>query len=444
MNYRNSLNTCSKEVFHIIMQRERSRADRNGHPLTLVLFDLEDGTKNRSTSNLVGALKTRLRTIDRFGFYSSSQIGVILPNTSYNGGTILAKDICNRVMTKQKILPQYRIFTYPDKWLIDITSLREKKITNETTRPRFIDGSAPHFVKNIPFWKRLMDIVGASVFFILSLPCFIFIPLLIKLTSRGPIFFKQERVGQGGRLFTFLKFRTMYMKNKQSVHIDYLTELIKSDKPMTKLDSSNDPRIIPLGRFIRKSCIDEIPQLFNVLKGDMSLVGPRPCLPYEVKEYLKWHRYRMDVRPGMTGLWQVSGKNRLTFQEMIRLDILYAEKMSFFFDLKILVKTLPAIVTIIADRIHIDSFYNRMQRERVPREQFKEFIRKYYSDIYNVDRLEFIDDKIKDYHIDLMELMMLLTKLHRLTPTYNVAKRYFGICKLIDTEKKAQVKAGQT
>lgn len=435
-----SLNACSKEVFHIIMCRERSRADRNGHPLTLVLFDMEDGIRNRSTHTLIKTLGLRARTVDRFGFYSDGQIGVILPNTSYEGGTKLARDVCRAMVLKQKKPVQYRIFTYPDKWLIETSSLKEKKITVGNGKPRFIEGANPHFAKKIPPWKRLADIIGASVFIVLALPFFMIVPLIIKLTGKGPVFFKQERVGQGGRVFTFLKFRTMHMKNNQSVHVDYLSELINSDKPMTKLDSLEDPRIIPLGNLMRKACVDEIPQLFNVLRGDMSLVGPRPCLPYEVQEYLKWHRYRFDIRPGMTGLWQVSGKNRLTFKEMIRLDILYAEKMSFVLDLKILLKTPQAIVTIIADRIRIDSFYQKMEQDRIPKEQFKEFIKRYYADIYRVDGLEFIDDKIKDNHIDLMELMLLLSKIHRLTPTYNVAKRYFGICRLIDTEKKSQEK----
>jgi hypothetical protein len=221
-------------------------------------------------------------------------------------------------------------------------------------------------------------------------------------------------------------------------HQDYLNELIKTEKPMTKLDKYNDPRIIPFGKLLRKTSIDELPQLLNVLRGEMSLVGPRPCLPYEANEYLKWHKYRFDIKPGMTGLWQVSGKNRLSFKEMIRLDILYSKRMRFWLDIWILIKTIPTLISMTIDKFAIDSFFNRIEKERIPDEQFKSFIRRYYSDIYNVDKLEFLDDKLKDYDIDLMELTLLLSKLNKIAPHYNVAKRYFGILKLIALEKRSK------
>jgi lipopolysaccharide/colanic/teichoic acid biosynthesis glycosyltransferase len=285
----------------------------------------------------------------------------------------------------------------------------------------------------------MLDVIGSIVALILFSPFFIIIPILIKLVSKGPVFFKQDRVGQGGGFFTFLKFRTMKANIDSTAHQDYLNELMQTDKPMTKLDKNNDPRIIPLGKFIRKSSIDELPQLINVLKGDMSLVGPRPCLPYEAKEYLKWHKYRFDIKPGMTGRWQVSGKNRLTFKEMIRLDIMYAKTLSLWTDLWILVLTIPTVISMIIEKFAIDAFFNKIGKRQIPEEQFKEFIKRYYSDIYNVDKLEFLDDKLKNYNIDLVDLMLLLSKLNRLSPTYNVAKRYFGICRLIDCEKKSQL-----
>ena len=142
----------------------------------------------------------------------------------------------------------------------------------------------------------------------------------------------------------FMKFRTMYKNNDPCAHRDYLEELIKGGMPMEKLDCGRDPRIIPGGRIIRKACLDELPQLFNVLRGEMSLVGPRPCIPYEAEEYLRWHTHRFDILPGMTGLWQVSGKNKLSFEQMVRLDISYANRMSPLHDLKILLMTLPAII----------------------------------------------------------------------------------------------------
>jgi lipopolysaccharide/colanic/teichoic acid biosynthesis glycosyltransferase len=206
----------------------------------------------------------------------------------------------------------------------------------------------PFYVRRLPRWKRAMDIVGAFVGLILFSPVFAAIATYIRIVSPGPVIFKQTRIGRGGRHFEFIKFRTMIHEADTESHRKYLCELIHdttcdaAGKPMIKLE--NDSRIVPLGEILRKSYLDELPQLVNVLKGQMSLVGPRPPIPYEVQEYSKWHTGRFDCLPGMTGLWQVSGKNNLTFQEMVRLDIQYARKMSLLLDLKILLKTPFAIM----------------------------------------------------------------------------------------------------
>ena len=157
-------------------------------------------------------------------------------------------------------------------------------------------------------------------------------------------------MGHGGKRFICWKFRTMKVDADGSVHRDYVRNLIKSgasngsEKPMVKLDSSDDLRIIPLGRLLRQSGLDELPQLINVLRGEMSLVGPRPCIVYEAQDYLPWHRERFDAVPGLTGLWQVGGKNKTTFTEMMRLDVAYEKQKSFWLDVKILLRTLPAIM----------------------------------------------------------------------------------------------------
>jgi hypothetical protein len=211
---------------------------------------------------------------------------------------------------------------------------------------------------------------------------------------------------------------------------------------MIKLDK-DDPRIIPFGKILRKTCIDEVPQLICVLKGEMSLVGPRPCLSSEANEYLKWHKYRFDIRPGMTGLWQVSGKDSLSFQEMIRLDILYAKKMSFRQDVKIILKTIPTVVRIILGKFKKARMLSKAENRKLPKEQFKEYIRRFYPDIYNVDKLEYLDDKLEKKEVDPFHIMLLLSRINRLSPTYNVAKRYFGISRLIDFENRSQaVKPG--
>jgi lipopolysaccharide/colanic/teichoic acid biosynthesis glycosyltransferase len=195
----------------------------------------------------------------------------------------------------------------------------------------------------------MLDIIGALAGLILLSPLFLLIAVFIKIFSPGPVFYSQERIGFLGKTFTFWKFRTMHVANDATEHRQYLSELIQSDAPMLKLDDGRDNRIISFGKFLRSSCLDELPQLINVLLGDMSLVGPRPCLPYEAEEYLQWHARRFDTVPGMTGLWQVSGKNRTTFKEMIRLDIRYSQEMSPWMDIKILFLTGPAILGMVSE-----------------------------------------------------------------------------------------------
>jgi lipopolysaccharide/colanic/teichoic acid biosynthesis glycosyltransferase len=401
------------------------------------LFDLDTIKDKKEIFTFVEILKTRLRTIDRYGFFNGSQIGVILPHTYYEDCIKVARDISKRIINRKLQPPIYKAYSYPFKR----GELEQDKVGSVKPIASTIqkDESLHIFMKTIPSWKRFLDFSGAVFALLLFAPLFIIIPLIIKVVSPGPIFFKQVRVGQGGKEFTFIKFRTMHLNTNTAVHEDHLSELIKSDKPMIKLDRQSDSRIIFFGKVLRKSCVDEIPQLFNVLRGDMSLVGPRPCLPYEANEYLKWHKYRFDIKPGMTGLWQVSGKNRLSFKDMIRLDVEYSKKINMWLDIKILIKTFPSIFRIVIDKIKIDKFFDQVEKQTISNDRFKEFLRRYYSDVYSVDRLEFIDDKLKGFHVDLADLMILLSKLHKLNPTYNVAKRYFGICKLIDAEKKAQL-----
>lgn len=198
-----------------------------------------------------------------------------------------------------------------------------------------------------PIWKRGLDILGAGAGLIVLAPVFAAAAVCIKVVSPGPLFFRQQRAGYGSEPFWCWKFRTMRVDADASVHQQHVRSIIESgdeEKPTAKLDLQHDPRIIPFGLFLRQSCIDELPQLFNVLRGNMSLVGPRPEPLYAAQHYLPWHTQRLDVLPGMTGLWQVSGKNSTTFKEMIRLDIFYAKHQSLWFDLKILLLTIPTIL----------------------------------------------------------------------------------------------------
>src|SRR5271170_739344 len=201
----------------------------------------------------------------------------------------------------------------------------------------------------LPRWKRALDVTLIILALPLLMPVTAVIALIIRVTSKGPILFQQERVGYRGQRFMCLKFRTMYCGVETVSHQGYLQHLMNSDAPMIKLDSSGDSRIIPFGKLLRAAGLDELPQLFNVLNGEMSLVGPRPCLPYEAEQYLAWQRERFNAAPGLTGLWQVNGKNRTTFTRMMQLDIEYTRRKSLWLDLKVLFKTIPALLVQIAD-----------------------------------------------------------------------------------------------
>lgn len=196
----------------------------------------------------------------------------------------------------------------------------------------------------IPRWKRVLDVAFILLILPFVLPLAILIAVLIRLVSDGPVLFKQERIGYLGQKFMCLKFRTMFVGAETTTHQGYLHHLMKSDAPMVKLDSCGDSRIIPFGLLLRSSGMDELPQLINVLRGEMSMVGPRPCLSYEYESYLPWQRERFNTLPGLTGLWQVSGKNRTTFAEMMQLDISYAREKTLWLDLVIILKTVPAIL----------------------------------------------------------------------------------------------------
>ena len=202
---------------------------------------------------------------------------------------------------------------------------------------------SPKSVQDIR-WKRNLDIlliILASPFLI---PLALFIALVIRSVSNGPVLFRQERIGYMGGRFMCFKFRTMFVDADTKTHQGHLQHLMNSNRPMMKMDSRGDPRIIPFGLLLRASGLDELPQLINVLRGEMSLVGPRPCLPYEYDKYLPWQKERFGTVPGLTGLWQVSGKNKTTFVEMIQLDIKYAKNKSLWWDLKIIMLTIPALI----------------------------------------------------------------------------------------------------
>ena len=334
----------SPDDFKLVLRRERDRADRSNATFSLVVFDVHE-LSNRELTRFIDIAKKRIRVSDEVGWFDERRIALMLPSTTVTGARTLARSIVDSLVAFKSPVAS-TIYSYPSahwngKSTEDITKM-EAELTKSI---------ASGYVT--PVWKRAMDILGSIIGLAILSPILISIAVLIKIVSPGPIFFRQERIGKAGKRFTFLKFRTMYINNDVSNHKEYLKQLItangEEDKPMIKIEA--DPRVIPFGKFIRKACLDELPQLINVFVGDMSLVGPRPCIPYEAEEYLRWHSRRFDTNPGMTGLWQVSGKNHLTFREMIRLDILYAEQRSLLLDCYILAKTPLFIVSEIASLI---------------------------------------------------------------------------------------------
>jgi len=212
----------------------------------------------------------------------------------------------------------------------------------------------------LPPWKRALDLTCILLTAPVWVPLAGLIALLVKAVSRGPVLYRQQRIGYLGRQFQCLKFRTMKVDADPTLHQQHMRGLMHSSGPMTKLDQHGDPRLIPGGWLLRALGLDELPQLWNVLKGQMSLVGPRPCTPYELEHYQPWQLQRFVVLPGLTGLWQVNGKNRTTFEEMVRLDIHYVQHKSLGMDLMILAKTVPVLLKQLHDGL-------RLRRRRGPR-----------------------------------------------------------------------------
>lgn len=374
--------------FRRLLERECARADRVGLHFALINFDLGASKNNGASSgHLINLLSRRMRTTDELGWLDDLHIGLLLFDTGLGAACRFANTIRATISPLVKFL-DYNVYVYP----ADNQDLEKRNGQKRKNRTKTLAGGASHrqktlnkwvrttirspgrsnpqlslnttlqsclkamrdikplILSGIPIWKRSMDIAGALFGLIILFPVFLLVAATIKSVSSGPVFFKQQRIGYGGMLFKLWKFRTMKVNAEARHHQQYLAGLIKCGSngektclPMEKLD--NEPQIIPFGNLLRQTYIDELPQLINVLIGEMSLVGPRPPIPYEVEVYMRWHKGRFDTVPGMTGLWQVSGKNRLTFKEMVRLDIRYSKNLSFFSDVKILAMTPIAIIS---------------------------------------------------------------------------------------------------
>jgi lipopolysaccharide/colanic/teichoic acid biosynthesis glycosyltransferase len=193
--------------------------------------------------------------------------------------------------------------------------------------------------RGVPGWKAPLDLMLVLLALPLWLPLLLLLMLVTRIASRGPVFYRQKRVGLGGKHFFIWKLRTMKVSAETQCHERYFEELMRTDCVMTKLDTRGDPRLAPFGRILRASGLDELPQIFNVLSGEMSLVGPRPCIPYEIEHFQPYQLERFDVPQGLTGLWQVTARANATFGEALDMDVAYARGWSLGLDLRLLLRT---------------------------------------------------------------------------------------------------------
>lgn len=333
-----------------VVMKERCRAERNSSNLSFVLLrNARQQMGNELLDEALSVVIGEIRFTDEVGFINKKAIGIVLPDTSFEGATCIANKVSNALNEKGANL-LHEVYTYPSKWFtIDALLQREagQKEYHELSEGSEAEKTqqTAHFFReqSIPGWKRFVDIVGSSMGIAIMFPLLLPVAIWIKLVSPGPVFFRQERVGFMGDRFRIWKFRTMHVNPDREGHYQYMQKLIENENtPMKKRERHSD--MIFLGSWIRKMSLDEFPQLINVFKGEMSLVGPRPSLPQEVANFQRWHANRFDTLPGMSGMWQISGKNRLSFREMVRLDIQYIRRRSLVLDLFILVVTIPVVL----------------------------------------------------------------------------------------------------
>lgn len=348
-----------EEIFHAMLSRERRRAERSRKPVVLILVDSHAVHKNGAGAALLERLTSSVfnasRETDIIGWYEESQIlGVIFTEVSLEGKTPVAEVLHSKVLAA---LWETLDHNLASKLTVSVHVFPESWDTHRPDRMADIKIFQEHSRKasknRLPIiLKRGIDIVGSSLLLLVFSPLLAAIALAIKLGSEGPVIFRQERVGWLGMRFKCLKFRTMYTNNDHGIHRDYVHRLIKGKAAKENEDTdeagpetgvykiTRDPRVTPIGRLLRKTSLDEFPQFWNVLRGEMSLVGPRPPVPYEFEFYEDWHRRRVfEMKPGVTGLWQVTGRSRVGFDDMVRLDLRYSQCWSLWLDLKILLAT---------------------------------------------------------------------------------------------------------
>ena len=346
------------EAFRRMIALERKRSERSRKPFMLLLVDmgkhLSSEKNGKTLKRILTTLALSSRETDITGWYANDNvIGVLFTEIASDSSSIPAtiitrvtETLCKNLTSEQFAELSLTFHVFPEDWDHE----GEQRPSNPKLYPDLSQRESA--TKTLRVVKRIMDVTVSLFALVFLAPLFLMIAAAIKATSKGPIFFRQRRIGQHGKSFVFLKFRSMQVNNEAAIHKQYVQKLIagKADKQPSKGNGegfyklSKDPRVTRVGAFLRKTSMDELPQFMNVLKGEMSLVGPRPPIPYEVEAYDVWHHQRLLEKPGITGLWQVSGRSRVTFDEMVRLDLRYARSWSPWEDIKILLRTPRAVV----------------------------------------------------------------------------------------------------
>jgi exopolysaccharide biosynthesis polyprenyl glycosylphosphotransferase len=348
----------AEELFMKKLGVERKRTERSGRRFVLMLLDssrlFRGPSREEALRRTVSALAQSIRETDIKGWYAKSVIGVIFTEIGTSDGTEVAKALLNKVTAAlcrtltiedmNEISLSFHV--YPEDW----DDGEPGHPTGSRLYPDLLRKMEGRRVSSA--LKRSIDVLGSLLALVISSPLFLIIAAAVKLSSEGPVLFRQTRLGQYGKKFSFYKFRSMYTATDHTIHEQYVSSYISGTLAVEGLDNhgpvykmTNDPRITRIGRVLRRTSLDEFPQFFNVLRGQMSLVGPRPPLPYEYERYGVWHKRRLlAVKPGITGLWQVAGRSKVPFDEMVRLDLEYAKSWSLWMDIKILFRTPLAVL----------------------------------------------------------------------------------------------------
>lgn len=328
----------NQREFQRALSKERSRVDRHGGYFGFIILRLcHMHDAQTQIRQLAKVLYRRLRETDEMGHLGPGRIGVILPVTESAGTSLVLADVL-RLATQAGLSIDGEAFVYPDQ---DTGQRRQKRQTEQSAEDSIVVQAMPLAMVVDPYsrWKRAIDILGASLGLIVSSPIILVSAVLIKLTSPGPIIFRQQRTGYLGSTFTIYKLRSMVLGAAEMQ--SELQERNERDGPAFKI--TRDPRTTGIGRFLRATGLDELPQLYNVLKGDMALVGPRPLPVDEAAQCQPWQKRRVDTKPGLTCFWQIAKSRSISFPDWMRLDLRYVKKATFLLDMRLLAKTVMAV-----------------------------------------------------------------------------------------------------